>query len=79
MLPSGERGHSQVLALCHNLSRAPRRGDVYCVLDTVVGSEIRKAPAAVVVSNDSCNRSSMRGAVLPITSNVESLYPVKRL
>jgi mRNA interferase MazF len=29
----------------------------------------------VVISNDSCNRYGSRVVVLPITSNVESLYP----
>jgi mRNA interferase MazF len=29
----------------------------------------------VVVSNDSCNRFGARVVVLPITSNVDSLYP----
>jgi mRNA interferase MazF len=58
------------------LSRAPHRGDVYWVnLDAVVGSEIRKTRPAVIVSNDSCNRYGTRVVVLPITSNVESLYP----
>ncbi len=58
------------------MSRAPRRGDVYWVnLDPVVGSEIRKTRPAVIVSNDSCNRYGTRVVVLPITSNVESLYP----
>lgn len=58
------------------MSRAPRRGDVYWVnLDPLVGSEIRKTRPAVVVSNDSCNRYGTRIVVLPITSNVDSLYP----
>jgi mRNA interferase MazF len=58
------------------VSRAARRGDVYWVnLDPVVGSEIRKTRPAVIVSNDSCNRYGTRVVVLPITSNVESLYP----
>jgi mRNA interferase MazF len=58
------------------VSRAPRRGDVYWVnLDPVVGTEIRKTRPAVVVSNDSCNRYGTRVVVLPITSNVDSLYP----
>jgi mRNA interferase MazF len=56
--------------------RAPRRGDVFWVnLDPVVGSEIRKTRPAVIVSNDSCNRYGTRVVVLPITSNVHSLYP----
>jgi mRNA interferase MazF len=43
-------------------------------LDPVVGSEIRKTRPAVIVSNDSCNRHGTRVVVLPITSNVDSLY-----
>ena len=58
------------------MSRAPRRGDVYWVnLDPVVGTEIRKTRPAVIVSNDSCNRYGARVVVLPVTSNVDSLYP----
>lgn len=58
------------------MSRPPRRGDVFWVnLDPVVGTEIRKTRPAVVVSNDSCNRYGTRVVVLPITSNVDSLYP----
>jgi mRNA interferase MazF len=58
------------------MSRTPRRGDVFWVnLDPVVGTEIRKTRPAVVVSNDSCNRHGTRVAVLPITSNVDSLFP----
>jgi mRNA interferase MazF len=49
---------------------------VYWVnLDPVIGSEIRKTRPGVVVSNDSCNRYGTRVVVLPITGNVESLYP----
>ena len=62
------------------MSRPPRRGDVYRVnLDPVVGTEIRKTRPAVVVSNDSCNRHGTRVVVLPITSNVDSLYPGEAL
>jgi mRNA interferase MazF len=58
------------------VNRPPRRGDVYWVnLDPVVGTEIQKTRPAVIVSNDSCNRYGMRVVVLPITSNVTSLYP----
>jgi len=65
----GRRGLARV-------SRAPRRGDVYWVnLDPVVGTEIRKTRPAVVVSNDSCNRYGTRVVVIPVTSNVDSLYP----
>lgn len=58
------------------MSRAPRRGDVYWVnLEPVIGTEIRKTRPAVIVSNDSCNRYGRRVVVMPITSNVASLYP----
>jgi mRNA interferase MazF len=58
------------------LSRALRRGDVVWVaLDPARGSEIRKTRPAVVISNDSCNRYGSRVVVLPVTSNVSSLYP----
>ena len=54
----------------------PRRGDIYWVaLDPTLGTEIRKTRPAVIVSNDSCNAYGMRVVVLPITSNVSSLYP----
>lgn len=55
---------------------APRRGDVFwVVLDPALGTEIRKTRPAVVISNDSCNRYGSRVVVLPVTSNVGSLYP----
>ncbi len=54
----------------------PRRGDVFWVkLDPARGTEIRKTRPAVLVSNDSCNKYGARVIVLPVTSNVESLYP----
>ena len=54
----------------------PRRGDVFWVkLDPVQGTEIRKTRPAVIISNDSCNRYGARVIVLPVTSNVESLFP----
>lgn len=62
------------------MKRPPRRGDVYWVgLDPVIGTEIRKTRPAVIVSNDSCNRHGTRVVVLPITSNVSSLFPGEAL
>lgn len=58
------------------VSKLPRRGDVYWVaLDPTIGSEIKKTRPAVIVSNNSCNTFGSRIVVLPLTSNVESLYP----
>ena len=58
------------------MKRPPRRGDVYWVaLDPALGTEIRKTRPAVIISNDSCNAHGARVVVLPVTSNVSSLYP----
>ena len=52
------------------------RGDVYWVnLDPTIGTEIKKTRPAVVVSNDACNQHGARIVVVPVTSNVTSLYP----
>jgi mRNA interferase MazF len=62
------------------VKRSPRRGDLYWVtLDPALGSEIRKTRPALVISNDSCNAHGARVVVLPITSNVSSLYPGEAL
>jgi mRNA interferase MazF len=62
------------------VSRPPLRGEVYWVaLDPVIGTEIRKTRPAVIVSNDSCNRYGTRVVVLPITSNVDSVFPGEAL
>jgi mRNA interferase MazF len=44
-----------------------------------MGTEIRKTRPAVVVSNDSANAFGTRVVVLPVTSNVSSLYPGEAL
>ena len=48
---------------------------MWVALDPTRGTEIRKTRPAVVISNDSCNRYGSRVVVLPVTSNVGSLYP----
>ena len=63
-----------------SVRKRPRRGDVYWVaLDPTVGSEIKKTRPAVIVSNNSCNTFSSRVVVLPLTSNVDSVYPGEAL
>lgn len=57
-----------------------RRGDLYWVdLDPARGSEANKTRPAVLVSNDSANRNAGAAGgvvtVVPITSNVASVYP----
>ena len=59
---------------------SPKRGDVFWVnLDPTVGTEIKKARPAVIVSNDSCNRYGARVVVAPLTSNVSGVYPGEAL
>jgi mRNA interferase MazF len=59
-----------------HVKHVPKRGDVYWVaLDPTLGSEIQKTRPAVIISNNSCNAYGSRVVVLPLTSNVESLYP----
>lgn len=53
-----------------------RRGDVVLVdFDRSVGSEAKRRRPAVVVSNDANNRFAPVLTVVPITSNVQRVYP----
>jgi mRNA interferase MazF len=62
-----------------------RRGDIYLVdLEPVRGSEANTTRPAVIVSNDAANRVVQRSGrgvvtVVPITSNVERVFPFQVL
>jgi mRNA interferase MazF len=57
-----------------------RRGEVWWVnFDPAQGGESKKRRPAVIVSNDAFNTYANRLQVVPLTSNVERIYPSEAL
>ena len=53
-----------------------KRGEVWWInFEPSVGGEMKKKRPAVIVSNDISNKYLNRLQVVPITSNVDRLYP----
>jgi mRNA interferase MazF len=56
----------------------PRRGEVWLVaFGPSVGGEIQKTRPALVISNDSANAVLNRVQVVPISSQLDRLYPAE--
>ncbi len=57
-----------------------KRGEIWWVeFDPSIGSEIKKTRPAVIISNDSANKYLSRVVVVPLTSNIDKLYPGEAL
>ena len=53
-----------------------KRGEVWWInFEPSVGSEIRKRRPAIIISNDAANHYLNRVQVVPVTSNIDKLYP----
>ena len=61
-------------------SNHPTRGEIYWIeLDPTVGTEIKKTRPCLVFSIDAYNKKMPRVIVIPITSQIQNVYPFQIL
>jgi len=59
-------------------AEAPRRGEVWWIaFDPSVGGEARKTRPGIVISNNAANEALNRIQVVPLTTNVDRIYPAQ--
>lgn len=57
-----------------------KRGEVWWVnFEPSIGGETRKRRPAIIISNDTANRYLNRVQVIPLTSNIDRVYPSEAL
>lgn len=57
-----------------------KRGEIYFAdLNPTVGHEVKKKRPVLIVSNDANNRAAKTVTVIPLTSNIEKIYPFEVL
>ena len=53
-----------------------KRGEIWWVnFESSIGGEIKKKRPVVIISNNAANKFLNRVQVIPVTSNVEKVYP----
>lgn len=60
----------------HMMGLIMKRGEIfYADLNPSIGSEINKVRPVLIISNDANNRASATVTIIPITSNINKVFP----